>query len=434
MSKDSLPGWLSYLETLHPKEMDLGLERVREVAQRLDLLPVDVPVITIAGTNGKGTTAAVIEALLVESGRVVGVCSSPHFLRFNERIRVSGEEVDDAVIIDSFERIDSARGDLSLTYFEFATLAALWAFKQLHVEIMVLEVGLGGRLDAVNIVDASVAVITSIALDHQQWLGTSRESIGAEKAGILRSGKPAVIADVNPPNSVIEIANAHGGSTAYIGREFGIYEESSSRGSQTHWKGWLTDGVGETRQLPMLPRGSLLPINICAALQAMLLIGISFDDRQLHKGLARIKLRGRRESEELAGHHYILDVAHNPAAIDKLLEYIDLSDCKGKIYSVFSVMADKDVSEMIGACKNRFDGWFLGDQAEVPRACTAAFLEQALERDGNQVVSCSDSIEGAFRSAQSAMSEGDTLVVFGSFFTVAAVLPLLDEDRGKITQ
>lgn len=433
MSKDSLSSWLSHLETLHPKEMDLGLDRVREVAQRLDLLPVEVPVITIAGTNGKGTTAAVIEALLVESGQVVGVCSSPHFLRFNERIRVAGVEVDDAVIIHSFEQIDEARGELSLTYFEFATLAALWAFKQLNVEIMVLEVGLGGRLDAVNIVDASVAVITSIALDHQQWLGSSRETIGAEKAGILRKGQPVVIADKNPPTSVVELVNAHGGRAAYLGRDFGVHEEMGRQDDRTHWSGWLSAESGLTQQLPTLQRGSLLPINICAALQALQLLGISFDDQQLHTGLARIKLRGRRESQELGERHYILDVAHNPAAIDKLLEYIDLSDCKGRIYSLFSVMADKDVSEMIGACKDRFDGWFLGDQLEVPRACTAQFLEKALEQDGNKVISRSESVERAFRSAQSVMSAGDTLVVFGSFFTVASVLPLLDEDRGKST-
>lgn len=413
--------------------MDLGLDRVREVAQRLDLLPVGVPVITIAGTNGKGTTAAVIEALLVESGRVVGVCSSPHFLRFNERIRVAGVEVDDSVIIASFEQIDRARDELSLTYFEFATLAALWAFKALNVEIMVLEVGLGGRLDAVNIVDASVAVITSIALDHQQWLGTSRESIGAEKAGILRRGQAVVVADPNPPGTVIERVTELGGQVRYVGRDFGVYEERGAQDHRTDWSGWLSTETGLTQQLPRLARGSLLPLNICAALQALALLGISFDDQQLHTRLSRIKLRGRRESQELAGRHYILDVAHNPAAVDKLLEYIDLSDCKGKIYSVFSVMADKDVSEIIGACKGRFDGWFLGDQVEVPRACTARFLEQALEQDGNRIISRSESIEQAFRSAQSIMSAGDTLVVFGSFFTVAAVLPLLDEDRGKRT-
>ncbi len=433
MSKDSLANWLCHLETLHPNEMDLGLDRVREVAQRLNILPIEVPVVTVAGTNGKGTTAAVMEALLIESGKVVGVCSSPHFLRFNERIRIAGAEVDDDIIIDSFEQIDRARGEISLTYFEFATLAALWVFRALHVEVMVLEVGLGGRLDAVNIVDASVAVITSIELDHQQWLGSSRESIGAEKAGILRPGQPAVIADVNPPKSVVEIVADLGVHAMWWDRDFGWQDTSNDVGGQTYWEGWLSTKAGSRQLLPKLPTGSLLPINICAALQALALLGISFTDQQLHTALARIKLRGRRESQELAGCHYILDVAHNPAAINKLLEYIDLSNCNGRVYSLFSVMTDKEVTQMIRACAGRFDGWFLGDQPEVPRACTAQFLAGALSDEGNQVISSSENIPQAFRSAQSTMLTGDTLVVFGSFFTVAAVLPLLDEDRRKTT-
>lgn len=433
MSRDSLASWLLHLETLHPNEMDLGLDRVREVAQRLDLLPVDVPVVTVAGTNGKGTTAAVMEAVLVELGMVVGVCSSPHFFRFNERIRVAGAEVDDAVIVESFEQLDHARGDISLTYFEFATLAALWVFKRLNVEIMVLEVGLGGRLDAVNIVDASVAVITSIALDHQQWLGSSRESIGAEKAGVLRREQPAVIADPDPPGSVIKIIDELGVQAYFLGRDFALHDDGDDPADQTHWQGWLSVPNGSKLLLPQLPKASLLPVNICAALQALALLGISFQDQQLHTALSRITLRGRRESQELAGRRYILDVAHNPAAIDKLLEYINLSDCNGRIIALFSVMADKDVAQMIGACTGHFDQWFLGDQPEVPRACSAAFLAGELEREGHQLISSSENIPQAFRQAQSIMSAGDTLVVFGSFFTVASVLPLLDEDRRKTT-
>ncbi|MFT6367170.1 MAG: dihydrofolate synthase/folylpolyglutamate synthase [Bacteroidia bacterium] len=411
--------------------MDLGLDRVREVAQRLDLLPVEVPVVTVAGTNGKGTTAAVMEAVLVELDRVVGVCSSPHFFRFNERIRVSGAEVDDAVIVESFEQIDHARRDISLTYFEFATLAALWVFKRLNVEIMVLEVGLGGRLDAVNIVDASVAVITSIALDHQQWLGSTRESIGAEKAGVLRRERPAVIADPDPPESVIKLIDELSVQAYFLGRDFALHDDRGGPDHQTHWHGWLSTRNGSKQQLPELPRESLLPVNICAALQALTLLGISFQDQQLHTALSRIKLRGRRERQELAGRRYILDVAHNPAAVDKLLEYINLSNGNGKIIALFSVMADKDVAQMIGACTGRFDEWFLGDQPEVPRACTAAFLASELSRQGHQLVRRCENIPQAFRQAQSTMSAGDTLVVFGSFFTVASVLPLLDEDRRK---
>jgi dihydrofolate synthase/folylpolyglutamate synthase len=207
MSKASLSQWLDRLEKLHPSVMDLGLERVGSVAQSLQLLPVPVPVIAVSGTNGKGSTSAVLEAILVEVGLKVGVCSSPHFERFNERIRVGGAEVADSLIVDAFEQIDVARGATSLTYFEFATLAALVVFREVAVDIMVLEVGLGGRLDAVNIVDASVAVLTSIGLDHQQWLGDTRELIAVEKAGIFRRGRAAVIAEPDPPSSLIQVVD-----------------------------------------------------------------------------------------------------------------------------------------------------------------------------------------------------------------------------------
>lgn len=424
MIKASLAQWLERLEKLHPKEMDLGLDRVSAVAHKLQLLPLSVPVVTVSGTNGKGSASAVLEAVLGEVGRRVGVCSSPHFLRFNERIRVDGHEVDDGLIIEAFETIEAARGDISLTYFEFATLAALLVFRTQRVEFVILEVGLGGRLDAVNIVDASVAVITSIELDHQQWLGDTRELIAVEKAGIFRRGQKAVIAEPKPPQSLLETAAATGVDALYLGRDF-IVESNAGQ-----WRAILRNMDGSSRRLPELASGALLPANTCAALQALLCAGEAFTDQQLTAALAGLKLPGRRERRELAGNEYILDVAHNPASVVKLLEFIDLTPCKGRTIALFSAMEDKDIAAMVEICADHFDCWYLADQADNERACAAADLAEILRQGGNPLVKISSNIPQAFECAQREMTRGDRLVIFGSFFTIAAVMPLLGADRG----
>ncbi|MEH6567790.1 MAG: bifunctional tetrahydrofolate synthase/dihydrofolate synthase [Halioglobus sp.] len=425
MSKASLAQWLERLETLHPREIDLGLERVSSVALKMNLLPATVPVITVAGTNGKGSTCAVLEAVLMQCGRVVGVSSSPHFLRFNERIRVAGSEVPDELIIAAFEQIEIAREDISLTYFEFATLAALWVFRERAVDVMVLEVGLGGRLDAANIVDATVAIVTSIALDHQDWLGDTREQIAVEKAGIFRAGQPAVIADPVPPQSLLARANELGVAAHALDRDFFVSEHN------TGWTATLLNVDGSERKLPLDLAKPLLPVNIASALQALLLLGEAFSDEQLLDALEGIKLRGRLEHLEIGGRHYLLDVAHNLASVDKLLKNIDSSYCNGKTISLFSIMSDKDVRAVVQACSGYFSAWFLGDQPGNTRAMGAAELAQILREEGNQMISVSKNIRQAFRRAQTVMAEGDRLVVFGSFFTVAAVLPLLEKDAGK---
>ncbi len=428
MSKASLSQWLDRLEKLHPSVMDLGLERVGSVAQSLQLLPVPVPVIAVSGTNGKGSTSAVLEAVLVEVGLKVGVCSSPHFERFNERIRVGGAEVADSLIVDAFELIDVARGATSLTYFEFATLAALVVFREVAVDIMVLEVGLGGRLDAVNIVDASVAVLTSIGLDHQQWLGDTRELIAVEKAGIFRRGGTAVIAEPDPPTSLIQLVDEGDVNALYIERDFFI-EESS-----TAWRGIIRNDDGSRRKLPELEKGALLPANILAAMQALSLVGVEYDDGEIRSALSGLRLPGRRECREVAGRSYLLDVAHNLAAIDKLLEYIDATSCNKRTFALFSTMKDKDIQGMVQACSGKFEAWFLADQPDNPRASSADELAKILREEGNEMISISRNIRQAFRRAQSVMSTGDRLVIFGSFFTVAAVMPLLDKDCRKDAQ
>ena len=425
MVKQSLAQWLQRLERLHPRAIELGLARVASVAAALELLPVEVPVISVAGTNGKGSTVAVLEALLGGAGRLAGVYTSPHILRFNERIRVGGVEASDEEIVAAFERIDSARGTTSLTYFEFATLAALLVFRERRVEVMVLEVGLGGRLDAVNIVDPTVAVITRIDLDHQEWLGDTRDSIAREKAGIMRAGSAVVIGDPQPPAALLDCAAAVGARPVLCqGRDFGF-----EPGQVGNWQG----RVG-TRVLPELPRGPLLPENICSALQAASLLGVEVGDGQLAELLQHASPSGRCELREIAGREYLLDVAHNPSAVKKMVEYSSITNCKGKTISLFSVMADKDIQAMIAAAGNHFEAWFVADQPGNTRAASGADIAAALYAAGQATVSVSKNLRQALRRAQGIMREGDRLVVFGSFTTVAGVLPLLETGPGSMQE
>jgi dihydrofolate synthase/folylpolyglutamate synthase len=404
--------------------VELGLERVSAVANRLQLLPVAQPVVTVAGTNGKGSTVAVLEALLNEAGYCTGVFTSPHLLRFNERIRVAGVDASDTEITDAFITIEEARGGVSLTYFEFATLAALLIFKRRSPDVVVLEVGLGGRLDAVNIVHPSVAVITSIDLDHQAWLGETRGEIAREKAGIMRSGIPVVIADPDPPHELLRCVTEVAASPAlYLGREFTVAV------AQGEWRAVLQGVDGGPRQLTPQRCGSLLPENICAAVQAALLLGIEFSDDCLSRALATAAPVGRRQVRRVAGRDYVLDVAHNPASVVKLLEYLSVTICSGKTICLFSVMSDKDVQTIVDVATGHFDAWFLADQPENKRAAGAAGIAALLSDAGETMISISKNLRQALRRAQGIMATGDRLVVFGSFYTVAGVLPLLDKDN-----
>jgi dihydrofolate synthase/folylpolyglutamate synthase len=426
MSRLSLEQWLLRLDTIHPTEIELGLERVRTVADALQLLPVRQPVVTVGGTNGKGSTVAVLEALLGESGYRSGVFTSPHLKCFNERIRVDGVDATDAEIVAAFEVIDDARGAVSLTYFEFATLAALLVFQARTPDIIVLEVGLGGRLDAVNIVDPTVAVISSIDLDHQGWLGESRDEIAREKAGILRNSRPVVIADPDPPAELLRcIAETGARPALFLGREFTV---STAQGE---WRGVVQDSDGRPRQLPVRQCGPLLPENVCASVQAALLLGIECSDELIERALDRAAPAGRRQLRQIAGREYLLDVAHNPAAVSKLLEYLDLNPCNGKTICIFSVMSDKDLKRIIALAAGHFDAWFLADQPDNKRAATASDITAELNAAEQTMISTSKNLRQAFRRAQRVATEHDRLVVFGSFYTVAAVLPLLDKDNDK---
>lgn len=426
MNNASLEQWLQRIEAIHPEEVELGLERVSAVADTLKLLPVEQVVVTVGGTNGKGSTVAVLEALLSEAGYRTGTFTSPHLLRFNERIRVAGADVSDTEIVDAFSAIDAARGTVSLTYFEFATLAALLIFRARAPDIIILEVGLGGRLDAVNMVDSSIAVITSIDLDHQGWLGQSRGEIAREKAGILRQCKPVVIADPDPPPELVRcVAEVSAGPALYLGREFVVTTV------QGKWEAVLQLENGERRQLASRACGSLLPENICAALQAALLLGVEISDDCLSRALAKAAPVGRRQLRQVAGRDYVLDVAHNPASVNKLLEYLRVTPCIGKTICLFSIMSDKDVQSIVDATNGHFDAWFLADQPGNKRAVRAVDVAALLSAAGQTMISISKNLRQAFRRAQSIATKGDRLVVFGSFSTVAGVLPLLDKEHDK---
>ncbi|CAA0118445.1 Dihydrofolate synthase/folylpolyglutamate synthase [Halioglobus japonicus] len=428
MSKTTLEQWLQRLETIHPREMDLGLERISAVARTLELLPVSQPVVTVAGTNGKGSTVAVLEALLLESGYRTGTFTSPHFLRFNERIRIAGIEASDADIIAAFAEIDAARGAISLTYFEFAALAALLLFKASAPDILVLEVGLGGRLDAVNMVDPDIAIITSIDLDHQSWLGESRGEIAREKAGILRESVPVVVADPNPPTELLHRITEVGASPAlFLGKEFTLAK------GQGDWQAVLRGRDGQPMALAPRQYGSILPENICAAVQAALLLNLEVSDAGLSRALDRAAPVGRRQRRCIKERDYVLDVAHNPAAVGKLVEYLQASPCEGRTIGLFSVMSDKDVKSIVQTALGHFDAWFLADQPHNERAARAADIATVLGEAGEGMISISKNLRQAFRRAQSVMNRGDRLVVFGSFTTVAGVMPFLD-NRAEATQ
>ena len=399
----TLSQWLTRLETLHPEEIELGLERVAEVARRLQLLPVACPVVSVAGTNGKGSTVAVLDALLRGKGLRTGVYSSPHLLRYNERVRIDGVEVDDARLVEAFERVEAARAQTPLTYFEFGTLAALDIFRFEAVQVQILEVGLGGRLDAVNIVDPQVAVITSIALDHEAWLGNDLESIAREKCGILRPGVDFVCADPNPPAAIVECAARLACNTRQLGRDF----QQSSR------------------------CGSLRPENVAAAGETAKLLGYESSSVELESALADVDLPGRMQRENVAGIEVLLDVAHNPAAVVNLAQQLAQTAVKGRRIALFCALSDKNIHAMIHSCMPLVEAWFVADLPGVSRAATASQLAQELRDAGVSRVSESRNPKQAYRRAMSLLGPGDQLVIFGSFFTVAALLPAVKKDRDR---
>ncbi|AMX02143.1 bifunctional tetrahydrofolate synthase/dihydrofolate synthase [Microbulbifer thermotolerans] len=410
----NLQSWLSRLERLHPTEIELGLARVAEVARKLDVEKPAPVIVTVAGTNGKGSCVAVMEALLRASGRRVGAYTSPHLLRFNERVRIGGAEASDSELVRAFEAVEAARGDISLTYFEFTTLAALWLFREADVEYALLEVGLGGRLDAVNLVDADLAIITSVAIDHQDWLGSDRENIGREKAGILRPGSPVICADPEPPLSVVSAAAGLVAPSYFIGRDFSI-EDSRYR-------------FGELSVT--VPPLSLPPTSVAAAITALSVLG-ALPEQNIAAALGEIQLPGRCQQLRWRDRSFWLDVGHNPAAAAYLARRLQKSPAAGETHALVAAMADKDLSGLFAPLRDLVDRWHPALLPGNARAADSSALLNALvcaEVPRAQVEASCLSVGDSLERLLVTTGPRDRLLVFGSFFTVAEVLQRIREE------
>ena len=434
----SLDDWLAYISAQHPSAIALGLERVREVwgrmtgsspsplGEREQKSPSPLGegrgggqgpvVITVGGTNGKGSTCAFLERILLESGYRVGLYTSPHIERYNERVHVQGEEASDATLAASFERVEAARGETPLTYFEYGTLAALAVFAEASLDVVILEVGLGGRLDAVNIVDPDAAIVLSVDLDHQSYLGDTREKIAFEKAGIFRAGRPAIFADNDPPQTLVDHATAIGADLQLLGRDF-RYE--------AHERQWDFIGRrGAKRALPMPAlRGRWQLKNASAALAALdeLSQRLPLSLGEIKRGLTLVRLPGRLQS--LPGRPaVILDVAHNPHAARSLADGLGDMGFFENTFAVFGILDDKDLAGVVEAVRGRIDRWFVA-APQSERAAAAAKVAEALARQApGAPVRSFASIAAALAAAREEAGTNDRIVVFGSFYTVAEAL------------
>ncbi|OGA32662.1 MAG: bifunctional folylpolyglutamate synthase/dihydrofolate synthase [Betaproteobacteria bacterium RIFCSPLOWO2_12_FULL_62_13b] len=413
-----LAGWLAYIEQQHTQSIALGLERVARVRDAMGLRPA-VPVVTVAGTNGKGSTCAMLEAVLSAAGYRVGLYTSPHLLRYNERVRIAGREADDRALVSAFARVEAARtekaGNIRLTYFEFGTLVAVDLFLRSAVDVLVLEVGLGGRLDAVNAFDADCGIVTSIGLDHMDYLGATREAIGREKAGIFRAGKPAVLADPAPPASVRAHAQAIGARLLRIGHEFGYQAEGDQ------WLFWGPAGRKSGLPYPAL-RGRTQLLNASAAFAALdtLQQRLPVSMQHLRRGLAEAELRGR--FQVLPGRPVVvLDVGHNPQAAAVLSDNLSDMGLYSDTWAVFGMLRDKDIAGVARLLAKRINHWMVCT-LPPPRGAQAADLAQALRQAGVFAVREFENPALAYAAACSEADDNDRIVVFGSFHTVANIL------------
>lgn len=423
----SLAEWLAYQDRVNVHSIELGLDRVHRVWLRMGAPPPGRRIITVAGTNGKGSTVALLEAIALAAGMRVGSFTSPHLLRYNERVRVDGAEADDAMLIASFERIEAAREDIPLTYFEFGALAALDIFARARSEaepldLVVLEVGLGGRLDAVNIVDADVAVITTVDLDHMEWLGPDRDSIGHEKAGVARSGRPAIVGELDPPTGLLDALRAIGAEVQRAGTDFKV---------QRHATGWSwehADGTAMSLPDPVLA-GAVQWDNAAAAIAAM--HALDKGERWLRPavlsraaalGLRHVRVPGRLQ--QLGGDPaVIVDVGHNPQAARMLAQWLD-EQATHRVHAVYGAMADKDVAGVVAALGKRIAHWHLGGlEQETSRGMASDALAQVLRATLPEAsFDVYADIPGALSGACALARPGEWVLAFGSFYVARAAL------------
>ncbi len=415
----TLADWLSYIEQVHPKSIEMGLDRLRAVAGRLDI-KLECTVITVAGTNGKGSTCAMLESILLAAGYKVAAYIKPHLIRFNERARVNGQEVSDELLVHAFEAVEAARRETKLTYFEFSTLAILKCFQNAQVEVAILEVGMGGRLDAVNLVDADCSIVTSIDIDHADYLGGTREAIGWEKAHVYRPGRPAICSDPAAPKSLIDHAASIGADLWLFGRDFNYSGDRQQ---------WSFGGRAQRRSGLAYPalRGANQLLNAAGVLAALeaLRDRLHVPAQAVRQGLAMVELPGR--FQVLAGRpSVILDVGHNPHAAAHLAQNLDQMGFFPYTWAVLGMMRDKDIDSVIRHLKSRVDHWFLADMPGS-RGASALELKEALGREG-VVVGPERRIETfasptlAFAAARNLVAENDRILVFGSFITVGQIM------------
>lgn len=416
----TLNEWLNYLEQIHPTSIDLSLERVDYVRNQLKLIPA-FPLIVVGGTNGKGSVCAMLEAILTNAGFHVGCYTSPHLLRYNERIRIDQQEIGDIDLCEAFNEIEIARKNsgVSLTYFEFGTLAAMLLFIRAKVDIAILEVGLGGRLDAVNVFDADCAILTSVGMDHMDYLGATREEIGFEKAGIFRKGKTAICAETNVPETINQQAEKIGANILQIGEDFGYVTE------QKQWQFWGTEGKRHCLPYPAL-RGAIQLNNASACLAALEVLEaylpVSMND--IRHGFLDVSLPGRFQI--LSGNPLvILDVAHNSDAAHVLADNLDDMQSYQDTYAVFAMLKDKDIAGVVKALKHCVDIWLIST-IDAPRGAAADQLLEVLNEEGvndsNKAVHIFSDPGAAYSYACEHATNNDRICVVGSFYTVSAIL------------
>jgi dihydrofolate synthase/folylpolyglutamate synthase len=422
----TLDQWLAHQQLQHPDAIALGLDRVRTLAQRLGLTRPAKYIITVAGTNGKGSTVAFIEAIARAAGLRVGAYTSPHLLRYNERVRIDGVDAGDDALVAAFERIEAARcaGDgaaIELTYFEYGTLAALLLFQGAKLDLAILEVGLGGRLDAVNIVDADVAVITTVDLDHQEFLGADRESIGLEKAGVMRAGKPVVLGEPDPPASVLRHAYRIGAVAIRAGCDYLIDDLPG---------GWCWREPGYAIDLPEPALGAPAQrANAATAIAALRALDLDLADAAIVEGVRATRLPARLQTVMRDGVEIVIDVAHNPQAARQLALWLTAHPPVGKTFAVFSALGDKDLAGIVAPLIDHVAYWWLCGLQDTPRGLSGAALAERLRNAlGAHEASVLPDVEQALHAACGIAKAGDRILVFGSFHTAADALRALDLD------